>query len=108
MSDGVLRDFGAFFRPRVRIVADDDDMEDPKAVELARRAKVADMRTFVGTTAYADLRAWLARERTLLVPTPEEGSDVAVCKTFLREGLDLVERHLDAMIKLAQESLEDV
>lgn len=78
-----------------------------EADSQARADSIRDMRVFVGTVAYRDLRLWLDREIDGMSPKPEMGSDVASCYTFKREGLIASRQRLDAMVRLAEEKLGD-
>jgi hypothetical protein len=68
---------------------------------------VHDVRAFISTQAYKDYREWIQHEIELSSPDPRQGSDVAACFTFKREGLMVALRRLDTMVKLAEERLEE-
>lgn len=74
----------------------------------ARADSIRDVRVFIATQAYRDLRAWFVQQIREHAPRPEMGSDVGSCYTFKREGLQAGLDRLDAMVRLAEEKLGDV
>ena len=75
-------------------------------VEESRQAVVRDMRTFVGTDAYKELRRRLNQMLVDATPQPGMGMEAAAGCAFRQAGVLDVVNVIDTMVRQAEEKIE--
>lgn len=91
--------------PNVSSTVDVDSEEADNALREQRFALIRDARTATSTEFFKEYRRRLDSQIDSLSPDPMQGSDVAICMTFKREGLMLARNVLNLMVKLAEERI---